>query len=250
MFQFFRKIRRSFIEKSNMKNTYSSLSRYFLYAIGEIALVVVGILIALQINNWNEARKLRQEDFSFLKNLQNELFTDTLVIHNQYEYYSEINSGIEKSLKFLDSQLPATEEEINSIKSNLTLLEVLTPLYKNIHRNDAQLALGRLERIDPLISQKYNQYVESYQRNSEIASKFGVSLQNIAIQYVYPLVEYKVGYSQGTEFDLDRIRGKPEIHNAFHRSFGYRRTYLSMLRDSLTDAKELLDLIEKTLDSE
>ena len=45
-------------------------SRYFKYAIGEIVLVVIGILIALQINNWNEYRKDRNREQAILKNLQ------------------------------------------------------------------------------------------------------------------------------------------------------------------------------------
>jgi bacteriorhodopsin len=50
MLTFFQKIIKSLIESSSTK-------KYVLYAIGEIALVVIGILIALQINNWNEAKK-------------------------------------------------------------------------------------------------------------------------------------------------------------------------------------------------
>ena len=47
MLTFLRKIRKSLIESGIAR-------KYLLYAIGEIALVVIGILIALQINNWNE----------------------------------------------------------------------------------------------------------------------------------------------------------------------------------------------------
>ena len=50
MLKFFRKIRYNYMEQNKT-------GKYFKYAIGEIALVVIGILIALQINNWNEARK-------------------------------------------------------------------------------------------------------------------------------------------------------------------------------------------------
>ena len=50
MLKFFRRIRRKLLDKGNLK-------RYLIYALGEILLVVVGILIALQVNNWNEARK-------------------------------------------------------------------------------------------------------------------------------------------------------------------------------------------------
>ena len=52
MLTFLRKIRKSLIESGSVRS-------YLLYAIGEIALVVLGILIALQINNWNEWRKDR-----------------------------------------------------------------------------------------------------------------------------------------------------------------------------------------------
>ena len=50
MLNFFRKIRRQLANENKFQ-------KYFRYAIGEIVLVVLGILIALQINNWNEHRK-------------------------------------------------------------------------------------------------------------------------------------------------------------------------------------------------
>ena len=46
------------------------------YAIGEIVLVVIGILIALQINNWNEERKLENERVDILKNLRDDITND------------------------------------------------------------------------------------------------------------------------------------------------------------------------------
>ena len=52
MLTFFRRIRKGLLDGGKTR-------RYLLYAIGEIALVVIGILIALQINNWNEQRKYR-----------------------------------------------------------------------------------------------------------------------------------------------------------------------------------------------
>ncbi|MBL0027002.1 MAG: hypothetical protein IPO98_19350 [Saprospiraceae bacterium] len=48
MMKFFHLIRKKLLDEGNLK-------RYLMYAIGEILLVVIGILIALQINNWNQA---------------------------------------------------------------------------------------------------------------------------------------------------------------------------------------------------
>ena len=63
MIKFFRKIRQNLL----MQN---KTSKYFKYAIGEIVLVVVGILIALQINNWNENKKSKQFEIRILKEIK------------------------------------------------------------------------------------------------------------------------------------------------------------------------------------
>src|SRR6056297_3259375 len=55
MLKFFRTIRKKLIEEDNVR-------KYLLYAVGEILLVVIGILIALQVNNWNEERKAREAE--------------------------------------------------------------------------------------------------------------------------------------------------------------------------------------------
>lgn len=63
MINFFRKTRKKMADDNRPL-------KYMRYAIGEIALVVVGILIALQINNWNENRKERTEEDILLKQLK------------------------------------------------------------------------------------------------------------------------------------------------------------------------------------
>jgi len=66
MIKFFRHIRKSLL-------TENKFSKYLLYAIGEITLVVIGILIALQINNWNEKLKIQNTEISTLKELKSAL---------------------------------------------------------------------------------------------------------------------------------------------------------------------------------
>lgn len=66
MIKFFRKIRQRLLAENKF-------SKYFLYAIGEIVLVVIGILIALSINNWNEYSNQRIEEQRILVDLKNEV---------------------------------------------------------------------------------------------------------------------------------------------------------------------------------
>ena len=65
MIKFFRKIRQNLL----MEN---KTGKYFKYAIGEIVLVVIGILIALQINNWNENQKKTVLESQYLIRLKEE----------------------------------------------------------------------------------------------------------------------------------------------------------------------------------
>ena len=66
MIKFFRKIRQRLL-------TENKFSKYLIYAIGEIILVVVGILIAISINNWNEKLKVEQIEQKLLKALKKEI---------------------------------------------------------------------------------------------------------------------------------------------------------------------------------
>ena len=81
MIKFFRHIRKRLIGENRF-------SKYLLYAIGEIILVVIGILIALQINNWNNNELNKKEEALILKNLNfefNKNKKDLKIIKNNYQ---------------------------------------------------------------------------------------------------------------------------------------------------------------------
>jgi len=73
MIKIFRTIRQRMLKENRF-------SRYFLYAIGEIVLVVIGILIALQVNNWNESNRTQARVKIALHALRSDLVQDTLLV--------------------------------------------------------------------------------------------------------------------------------------------------------------------------
>jgi len=100
MIKFFRHIRKSLLMENNT-------GKYFKYALGEIILVVIGILIALSINNWNEQRKLKQVELKILKEIRADLeFTktelDTVANYNEImvSEYKIIRDYINKDLPY------------------------------------------------------------------------------------------------------------------------------------------------------
>lgn len=92
MIKFFRHIRKSLIEQNKM-------GKYFKYAIGEILLVVIGILIALQINNWNENKKQRAQELHYLKNIKTDLQMNIAHIDN---YIADREVAAKNAAKILE----------------------------------------------------------------------------------------------------------------------------------------------------
>ncbi len=75
MIKFFRNIRKSLLNEGKT-------GKYLKYALGEIVLVVIGILIALQINNWNEDRKNARMEIQMLREISENLGEDMLSLEN------------------------------------------------------------------------------------------------------------------------------------------------------------------------
>ena len=93
MLTFFRRIRKGLLDGGRT-------SKYLLYAVGEIALVVIGILIALQINNWNEWRKDRLEEIELLENLVSDFEESKQRIEEVIRLQNSVQEG---SLRLIDS---------------------------------------------------------------------------------------------------------------------------------------------------
>ncbi len=92
MISIFRKIRQSMVKEKRVRN-------YILYALGEIVLVMVGILLALQVNNWNEKRKLKSSINNTLRNISYDLETDTTFASNIIKFYEDNQKYSQKIIK-------------------------------------------------------------------------------------------------------------------------------------------------------
>ena len=94
-----------------MKTENGEPLKYLRYAIGEIVLVVIGILIALQINNWNENRKNKVFEKEILTQIQENLKNDKLALE---EIVTNFSKAVKSSEKILNSQVSQkTQDSIN-----------------------------------------------------------------------------------------------------------------------------------------
>ena len=104
MIPFFRRIRKTLADDNKP-------IKYLRYAIGEIILVVIGILIALQINNWNENRKNKVFEKEILTQIQENLKNDKLALEEIVTNFSKAVKSSEKILNSQESQ--KTQDSIN-----------------------------------------------------------------------------------------------------------------------------------------
>lgn len=97
MIKFFRKIREDLLAEGKMK-------KYFKYALGEIILVVIGILIALQINNWNIKKHQQDNIKEYTKLLIQDLEEDILMINLNMTAMIEISSKIDSLVSIVQNR--------------------------------------------------------------------------------------------------------------------------------------------------
>lgn len=115
MIKFFRKIRHQLLSENKF-------SKYLLYAFGEIILVVIGILIALQVNNWNQNRLNNQKEIEILTGTKEELKS----LIKRLEFYADFNkSGQTLSRKVLNfNRSNAKKQTMDTLLNGMTMVHV------------------------------------------------------------------------------------------------------------------------------
>ena len=156
MIKFFRKIRYDLMEKNKT-------GKYFKYALGEILLVVIGILIALQINNWNESRKKEQIEKQVLISLFQEIEKDRILL-------KEINYQYQRDLRNLTFFRNLIWKEEHSMEDALALNQFKGLAFRDVNPNrityDEMISTGKIYYLSnqALVNEIINYYeiIESY----------------------------------------------------------------------------------------
>jgi len=189
MLKFFRKIRRSLLEQKKS-------GVYLRYALGEIFLVVIGILIALSINNWNEERKEKATTRVYIENLKSDIFQDSTVLNflietgdrhqkiiGEFKSYlvdsdHTLSEKVDSSLKlqvyfyrylpfnqtYLDMQSSGSSKLLNQEqRSILNKLTGMQSIIVNTNQTFISWAIGELANR--------NQYIDEYRLVSKVTGQ-------------------------------------------------------------------------------
>lgn len=191
MIRFFRTIRQNLLAEGK---TY----KYLKYAIGEIILVVIGILIALNINNWNENRKTFIKITNSLTALRDDLIQDNLSINenlkevkNQYELNESLRKRIAQPKATIDTLVKIARHEFNPNWNDQIFYH--TNAYNSLNTT------GLIEELpDSLKAQIKNFYNGKFNRTERV--------EKITTDYRNKLADYVGTYTFGSTSIHDQGR--------------------------------------------
>ena len=170
--KFFKNIRKNDLKEGKTAN-------YIKYAIGEIFLVVIGILIALQINNWNENRKAEKIEHTYLIRLKNDLAKDTLYLENKKQYLRNERAKIYEFVHQL-YDVQKTEEEFKQLYFSQSFVTESLVLQTSTYEELKNTGLSNIFQNDSLKIEILDLY-----REYQIAADHFIEINNFTAREIF-----------------------------------------------------------------
>jgi hypothetical protein len=219
----------------------NNFSKYFLYAIGEIILVVIGILIALSINNWNELKKSRNAEKVYLIEIKSDLIQDTLLLSRvikDYKWRIAQLMSQDTTIDFISEEIIGTLPKVGGVSRLEYLFQTDGSFRTKIGTYNSMISEGKSSIISnrELFSNIQNIYeldVKSLTIIGEDVWDLSVQLRN---KYAY---EIKYG-DFGSPIQITDKRILADLYNSFGLLNFYTRQSVSLKKSM----KELIELID------
>ena len=259
MLKFFRKIRQNLLSENKFSN-------YFLYAIGEILLVVIGILIALQINNWNQDQQDRSLSNNFLMRIKLDIEKDTSILNQKIDLGEELCKGYLAYIKKMHQQQQNQEEYIqlmSSVRTNVDELVLNDIAYSEL------INTGSLNLLfNPMLKDEITQYYRNYKlvasrieelngSNRELLNTVNKTVPNFKYAFrgfrgFLPVEFLKDSEHMYYKSDWDYINN-PEsisfklIENTIYYYYAKQMILKPLFLDLIEKADEILRILEKEI---
>ncbi len=244
MIKLFRNIRKRLVAESKF-------SKYVLYAIGEIILVVIGILIALSINNWNQDRLNKNEAQIYLKAIKTDLNRDTLSLSN-------LVKNIEKELTNLEAIKNKLQDERIVIQQNTAFTSSLLSTFSYVPQKTTFDDLKSSGKFNLIENQQIKDTLLSYYNYIDTSI---LALNTSLIEYSrnsiapFLMTEYSLEFSYPESLITDRskiinLTNEQKQSKFLYNAVKYRIAILSALKSNYQELIKQIKGFQKTLDTE
>jgi hypothetical protein len=243
MIKFFRKIRQKMLNENKF-------GKYLTYAVGEIVLVVIGILIALQINNWNQEREDNKLKVFYMNSLANDLNKDTLDINHITQIQIADNKTTTEYLRIIYNPNSNIDSIIKVAKQKDDSFRVKRDYSNNTF--NTIISSGNIELLDKDLVDKLMD-LNSLQLDQ--LKRFDSNLDAYTDLVSYYLQHFP--RSKGPEGNIvdailwnnvdEKILVSSLTNTLYQRKFMFRNTIRGHLRVK-EKSREILELIESLLE--
>lgn len=254
MVNLLRKNRKKLLSDTSEKKSFNKFSRYLTYGIGEIVLVVIGILIALQINTWSTEREQHKQEVYILHRLSADLTKDIYNLEIRTEWIKKRLSSIDTIAKMLENPDKADKKRFLALQTNLMIDNYFVPSRGTY---DEGISSGRLTYIknDSLREQIFNYYraISNNRDNDNVQYK-------VTNELILPLFVEEVGAtksmiksflkanSQLPELDINKLAKSKKYYQLLLYTKG-EEYQIGDWKIYIKSALELKQHIESTLNS-
>jgi type II secretory pathway pseudopilin PulG len=229
MIKFFRKIRQKLLSENKF-------SKYLIYAIGEIVLVVIGILIALSINNWNENRKTQNMQESLLINFNENLTADSIILQNNKQVL----------LKIIE-----THKQLHAFRKNLLEPdEIDNPQsIRGSFRNYSITKSNHPDIATKILNEELKEKIREYYRLLAFLENAYSQYDNVVKETVRPYLANNLALNPDFLFDNQSQSDKPEKLNLEQFYLIVKREdFGQILFESNLKATETVSILNEILD--
>lgn len=211
MLRFFRQIRKTLVEQNKVRS-------YLIYAFGEIFLVVIGILIALQVNNWNEERKLQKEEHRYITELISDLQQDSLALWTLQEEARIIGRSKIILVQYFDDPTQVPDSLGFHHYNQWFSIKRFTPLTTTMDEIKSGIGLGviRDDKLRRALVGLYNDF-EQWQVDDNIFQKSLDDFFDLSRKHLKNV-------NNPTEGDLIALYKIPEVSNIIRTNYANSRS--------------------------
>lgn len=234
MIKFFRKIRQKLLAEGKLKS-------YTFYAIGEIFLVVVGILIALQINNWNQVRKDRSNEILLLLELRESLSQEATQFAGLIEKIERSRDAYDALEKFVRSE-PIEDEALYKVLGDAltySSLDPITSAYETLKTSRVSLRNRELRALLGTYYEKDQVLVAS------VLDDNGWYFKEYMVPYIREHIAYFSITVKAIPHNRDDANMKAELLKNIPTCQALQGSALYVMGELMTRNEELLQLIDE-----
>lgn len=242
------------------------VSKYLLYAVSEIMLVVIGIYIAIQFNNWNEGRKDRKVEFQYFYNLKNDLYADLQSLDTMIEMSKNKVSAAQDVKRNSDLMQVGSLYEFNQDLQDLTFVGEFLPNdntyeemkssghFSTLSNDELKLKLMNLKKAYSQIAaahehirNDYDVFLEDLMHHIDLGKYYDLNksdIPNLDLTYDSAYIDSHKSILENEARGL--FKNKVFLNNIYLLEINY--TFISnMFKNTKTQITDIIDILNQEI---